>query len=720
MNAVLSAGPAPSAPVTLERDGALAVVSISNPPVNALNQATRSALLDLVVTADNDPTVEAIVVFGHGRHFVAGADIREFDAASGTPLLNDVLLRVEACTKPVVAALHGSVFGGGLELALACHYRAASSDTRFAFPEVKLGLMPGSGGTQRFPRLVGPRTALEWMLGGDTFGRAPAAALGLVDHLLEGSDTLGAAKVYARELIVLRAAPKRLRDKTVERKGITPSFFAEERQRGLTVPGLIAPELINRCVEASLYLPFDEGLAFSRTCFEQCRASIASTALRRLFLAERGDGGGSRSAQSIQWVAVVGAGTMGTGIAFSFANAGLNVALIDSNSAALDAGMNRISSIIAGQRDKQRLSEAEAVAIQGRVIAAASLDKARDVDLVVEAVFEDLALKQRLLSDLDTLCRPGTILASNTSTLDVDALAGATRRPQHVLGMHFFSPAHVMRLVEIVRGKATSDGTVACVRAIAKRLNRIGVVVGNTFGFVGNRMLYAYGRENQSMLLEGAAPSRIDGVLQQFGMAMGPNAVGDLAGLDVGYRARRERKDIPSDPTYYRVADMLVEGGRLGQKTGKGIYLYADGARTPTADPDVDEMIRSEAVRLNITRREIPDQEIEERCIFALINEGARLLEAGVARSAADIDVIWCNGYGFPRSRGGPMFYADTIGLPRVLGTIQRFAIDRGTAVWAPAPLLVRLAAERRTFDSWRPTHSEGADGNTNTDKGEA
>lgn len=393
---------------------------------------------------------------------------------------------------------------------------------------------------------------------------------------------------------------------------------------------------------------------------------------------------------------------MGSGIAAACAMHGLQLALVDREQGALESGMARLRSAVESAAKRGRLDEGGAAAVLERVTTARNLDAARDADLVIEAVYENLALKQEVFRQLDGICRPGTVLATNTSTLDVDAIASATRRPQDVLGMHFFSPAHVMRLLEIVRGRATSPDSLATALAVGKRIGKLGVVVGNCFGFVGNRMLYAYGRENQLMMLEGVPPERIDAVLEEWGMAMGPNAVGDLAGLDVGYRVRRERRDLPDDPRYFRVFDLLAELGRYGRKTGRGVYLYEGEKRERRPDPEVRELIRAEAARLGVAQREVSDAEIVERCIYALINEGARILEEGIASTAADIDVIWCNGYGFPRTRGGPMFHADRLGLTTVLDGIRRFAREQGERYWQPAPLLVRLAAEGKTFGAWR------------------
>ncbi|HXQ32259.1 MAG TPA: 3-hydroxyacyl-CoA dehydrogenase NAD-binding domain-containing protein [Steroidobacteraceae bacterium] len=682
----------------------IAIVEIDNPPVNALAQPVRAAFLDAIVAAEADPKVRAIVIHGVGRFFVAGADIREFDAPPRTPLLNDALLRLEASNKPVIAALHGAALGGGLELALASHYRCATADVSLGLPEVKLGLLPGSGGTQRLPRLVGPIVALEMMLTGNPIDAARAKALGIIDRLLEGPDALAGAVRYAHELVVEAAPPRRLRERSVDRTGADSDFFAAQRTRvAKESPGLLAPAYIIECVEAALSQPFEAALALSRRRFEECRTSVASQSLRHLFFAERpgAPAAPQPAARTVKRVAVIGAGTMGAGIAISLAMSGHDVTLIDPQPAALEAGLKRLVSTIEASAAKGRITAADAGAAIARVAGAGDLAAAADADLVIEAVFESMAVKQEVFSALDRACRPGAVLATNTSTLDVDAIGSATARPESVVGMHFFSPANIMRLVEVVKGPATGPEAIATALAVTRRMGKLGIVVGNCFGFVGNRMLYAYGRENQLLLLEGASPAEIDAALKAFGMAMGPNAVGDLAGLDIGYRVRRERKDLPGDPRYFRIADILVEAGRLGQKTGRGAFRYAAGSREPLPDPEVDALIAAEATRLGITRRRIADEEIVGRCIYALINEGARLLGEGIAASAADIDAIWCNGYGFPRLRGGPMFYADTLGLGVVLQGIERYAREQGPRDWTPAPLLAELAQRGSTFAEW-------------------
>jgi 3-hydroxyacyl-CoA dehydrogenase len=687
--------------VTVTRDGAVGLIEIDHPPVNALSQPVREALLAALQALDADPAIAAIVVHGRGRHFIAGADVREFDAGPRPPLLNDVLLRLEACAKPVVAALHGTTLGGGAELALASHYRAAAADLSFGLPEIKLGLLPGSGGTVRLPRLAGVERALDLMLGGQPIGTEEAVGLGIVDQRLQG-DTLEAALCYARELIARRAPVRRTCDIAIAAPAAT---LLAERRAALPPAAARVPAngRILDAIEAAVAQPFRPALARARELFEACRTSPESRALRHLFFAERGASPGR--GRDVARVGIVGSGTMGSGIAISAALAGYEVTLVDAQAAALEKGLSRVRTTLEDGARKGRLSAEAAAAAGARVRGAGDLAALGGADLVIEAVFEKLSVKQAVFAELGVRCRPGAVLATNTSTLDVDAIAAASGRPADVVGMHFFSPANVMRLLEIVRGRETAPDVLATAQIAGKRLGKTGVVVGNCFGFVGNRMLYAYGREKELMLLEGASPERIDRALEAFGMAMGPNAVGDLAGLDIGYHVRREWRERPDDPRFYRVSDLLVEQGRLGQKSGRGFYRYEAGARRGVVDPDVAALIRAEADRLGVPQRDIPDAEIVERCVLALVNEGARILDEGIAASAADIDVIWCNGYGFPRHRGGPMHHAEDLGIPYVLERIAACAARFGPRYWQPAARLDRVA---RAGGRFATVESEG------------
>lgn len=687
------------AAVTVTRHDGIGVIELENPPVNALAQPIRRALLTAIEELDADGGVRAIVIHGRGRHFIAGADVREFDASPVAPLLNDVLLRLEAVGKPVVAAMHGTTLGGGAELSLASHYRCAAPDLSFGLPEIKLGLLPGSGGTVRLPRLAGTERALDFMLGGTPVNLAGAQTLGVVDHVLEG-DVLEGAINYARELVRTGASPRRVCDMPVPAPAY-PAFFTQRRaELGAAARRVPASLKIIEAVEAAVAMPFRPALARTRELFEECRLSRQSQALRHLFFAERGSGTASAGARPVARIGIIGAGTMGSGIAISAATAGYTVTLVDLQAPALAAGLARLKQTLEDSARKGRLSASAAADAIARVTGESSLEALHGADLVIEAVFEKLEVKESVFRELGRICRSDAVLASNTSTLDIDAIAAASGRAGSVIGMHFFSPANIMRLLEIVRGRDTQPEVTATALAVAKRLGKIGVVVGNCFGFVGNRMLYAYGREKELMLLEGASPQQVDRALEGFGMAMGPNAVGDLAGLDIGYSVRREWRDRPDDPRFYRASDLLVESGRLGQKSGRGFYRYEPGARRGVPDPDVVDLIRAEAGRLGVPPRELTDAEIIERCMLALINEGARILDEGIAASAADIDAIWCNGYGFPRDRGGPMFHAETLGLDTVLARIRHYAAVLGERYWTPATLLERLAGSGRTFSS--------------------
>ena len=676
--------------IRIRDEGGIGVVEIDHPPVNALARPVRAALLEAVDRLATDPAVRAIVFHGCGRHFIAGADVREFDDPPAEPYLPELLNRIEALDKPVIAALHGTTLGGGAELALACHYRCATADLSFGFPEIKLGLLPGAGGTVRLPRLIGIRRSLELMTSGTPVGYPAARELGLVDHALPG-DALAGALAFARASVAAGTAPRRTTDLAMPAPE-SPTVFAEARAALAAAARRVpASEAIIAAVEAAVALPWREALAVARERFDACRRSTESRALRHLFFAERVPAPVG-TPHPVATLGVVGAGTMGSGIAIAAATAGLEVTLVDAQEAALAAGLERVARHFGDAHRKGRIDAAAAAAATARVRGATTLAALAAVDLVIEAVFESLEVKRAVFVELGRLCRRDAVLATNTSTLDVDAIAAASGRAGDVVGMHFFSPAHVMRLLEIVRGRDTAPTVLATAFALGKRLGKLGVVVGNGFGFVGNRMLYAYGREKELMMLEGATPAEVDRALEAFGMAMGPNAVGDLAGLDVGYAVRRGWRDRPDDPRFYRVSDLLVEHGRLGQKNGRGFYRYEPGARRGTPDPEVDALIRAEAARLGIARRTVGADEIVERCTLALIDEGFRLLEEGIAARASDIDLVWCHGYGFPRERGGPMCYADTLGLERVLERIRSYAATCGPRYWTPAAGLERLA----------------------------
>jgi 3-hydroxyacyl-CoA dehydrogenase len=670
--------------------------------VNALSHAVRQGLVTCIDAVNSDDAVRAIVLRCEGRTFIAGADIREFDKSPEPPHLQDVVAHIETCDKPVVAAIHGTALGGGLEIAMACHYRIAHRSAFVGLPEVKLGLLPGATGTQRLPRLAGIETALTMMLSGDPVSAGDAMAAGIIDRLAD-TDLVAAASNFARE--VSGQPPRRVRELPIA--DVDPSVFEKARESLETkARGLFSPAKIIRLVELSTRLGYDEACEAERQMFLECKRSPQSAGLRHAFFAEREVNkvpgiGKETPIRDIAAVAVIGAGTMGAGIAYACLLAGCTVRLLDNNADGLQRGEDSIRGLYEGGVKRGKISAADMQAGLARLQTGNDYSKLSDTDLVIEAAFENLAIKKEIFTKLDAVCRPGAILATNTSTLDVDSIAEVTARPADVVGLHFFSPAHIMRLLEIVRGDKTSPDVIATSLQLAKRLGKIGVVVGNCFGFVGNRMVYSYGRENQLLLLEGAAPEVIDTVLCDWGMAMGPNAVGDLAGLDVGYKIRQERSDLPDDPRFYRVADLLAGMGRFGQKTGKGMYRYADGSRTGVPDPEVQTLINKESKRLGIRRRDIEPEEIIDRCIYGLVTEGAKILEDRIALRSGDIDVIWINGYGFPRHRGGPMHYADSLGLDVVYQRVCEFRDRFGPQYWEPPALLADLARNGGTFTQY-------------------
>jgi 3-hydroxyacyl-CoA dehydrogenase len=701
-----------TAAVEYTREGEIGVITIDNPPVNAISHPVRAGLLAAVEHAARDDS-RAVVVLGAGRTFIAGADITELGQPPQAPSLPDVLDALEGLPKPVVAAIHGSALGGGLETALACHYRIALAEARLGFPEVKLGLLPGAGGTRRAPRLMGVEAALELMLTGQPIGAHEALARGLVDRVVDG-DLRAQALGYVRELLAAGALPRPTVGTAVDLAGADAAWFAGRRAAAVkSARGAAAPGHIVDAVEMGVTLPAAESAPRTRALFLDLVASTESKALRHLFFAERAAAKVPEDCRdaierAIGHVAVVGGGTMGVGIAVNFADHGLPVTLLEVDEAAAARALERIRDTWAAGVQRGRIDQAEMDRRLTRIVTTTSWDDLRAADLVVEAVFEDLALKQDVFRRLDALCRPGAILATNTSYQDVNAIAAVTARPEDVLGMHYFSPANVMRLLEVVRGTATAPEVVKTVMALAGRLRKVPVLVGTCYGFVGNRMYTAYGREAQMLLLEGATPTQVDSAMELFGMAMGPCAVGDLAGLDIGYRARKARTDLPDDPRYFRIGDLLVERGRLGQKTGQGFYRYEGRTRIP--DPEVDALIRAEAEALGVVQRDVEQREIVERLVDALVNEGARVLEEGIARCAGDIDVVFTSGYGFPVVRGGPMFYAQTVGLPEVYRRICELHDRHGARYWEPAPLLQILAQFGGGFDGghWRTDPQAG------------
>ena len=682
-------------PVSYRVVGNVGVITIDNPPVNAFSHAVRKGLDDTVRSAIGDETGILLITCA-GRTFVAGADISEFDKPPEDPWLPEVLDNIENSPKPVVTAVHGTALGGGFELVLASHYRCAIASGRVGLPEVHLGLLPGAGGTQRAPRLAGAEAALELMTTGRPIPAAKAQALGLIDKVFDDNLEENAI-AWCESLLAEGKGPVKVSERSVA--PVDPAFFDTARKTlAKRARGQLAPQKIVDCVEAAQRLPYAEGAAYERERFAECMASPQSAALRHLFFAEREAARvhglpKDTPAREIRVVGVIGAGTMGGGIAMSCANAGIAVRLLEVDSAALERGFGVIEGNYAKTVAKGRMSAEEAEARRARIQGTTDYADLADVDLVIEAVFEDPELKKTIFTKLDGILKPGAILATNTSYQDVDAIAAVTGRPEDCLGLHFFSPANVMKLLEVVRGEKTSDEVLVTALGFAKAIRKVPVVARVCYGFIGNRMFNPYIREAQKLLLEGALPETVDAALYEFGMAMGPIAVSDLAGLDVGYKARMALPaDERGDDTPFTVADALVADGRLGQKTGAGFYTYDPETRRAMPDPAVTALIEKASADLGIERRDIGADEIVERCVFALVNEGLKILDEGIAQRPGDIDIAYIYGYGFPAHRGGPMFYADAVGLEHVLKRVREFHENVGGD--APAPLLERLVDE--------------------------
>jgi len=684
----------------------VAVVALDNPPVNGLGLQLRTAIVAGLDAAQADEAVKAIVLIGAGSLFSGGADIREFNTPKATaePTLHNVIRVVESSAKPVIAAIAGHCMGGGLELSLACHYRVALADAQLGLPEVKIGLVPGAGGTQRLPRAVGVETALNMIVSGNPVPAAQLADTALVDRIVEGPLLEGALR-FAREVAGKRPLPK-LR----ERAAVEPdaeAFFAFARNAVASVAkNFPAPVRCVDAVAASVSKPFEEGLRYEREIFLQLVQSPESRALRHAFFGERAaskipDVPADTPVRPVKSVAVIGAGTMGGGIAMSFLNAGIPVAILETKQEALDRGLATIrrnyeSSVKRGKLTPEKLASRMAL-----LAPTLSYDDVKNADLVIEAVFEEMGVKEAVFRKLDEVMKPGAILATNTSTLDVNRIAAATKRPQDVVGMHFFSPANVMKLLEVVRGEKTAKDVLATVMQVAKKIRKTAVVSGVCDGFIGNRMVEQYLRQALFLVEEGAAPQQVDGALEKFGFAMGPFRMSDLAGNDIGWAIRKRRYVERPRFVYSRIADRLCEQGRFGQKTGAGWYRYEPGRRDAIPDPKVDEMIAAYRGEKGIAPRRIEDAEIVERCVFALVNEGARILEEGIAARASDIDMVYLTGYGFPLFRGGPMLYADMVGPYNVVRSMRRFASSGSgdPSFWQPAPLLEKLANEGKTFN---------------------
>ena len=693
-----------NAVVSIERRGAIAVVNIDNPPVNAISAKVRAGLLEAFTTLATDARVQGALIACKGRTFCAGADIAEFGAVP-PPTFREIFAAIEGFPHPVLAAIHGTALGAGVELALACHYRCAVREAKLGLPELTLGLIPGAGGTQRLPRLVGAKAALELIMSAAPVGAEAARNMGLIDRVIEG-DLLPGAQGYLEDLVTSKAGPRPTSRRAVDSSGFDAAFVqkslagAAKRMRGQQ-----APQWAADAITAAVRLSFDEGLNKEAEIAREAEFSQESQALRHLFFAERAV---SRipglpdavTARPINRVGVIGGGTMGGGIAVACADAGIAVLLIESEPELLERGLERIRSTIESGVARGRITSAQAQQRINLIECSVDFSRLADVDLIIEAVFEDLALKKQIFRELGRVARRDAVLATNTSTLDLNEIALESGRPEDVVGLHFFSPANVMRLLEIVRGSRTSPQTLATAVAIGKKLRKVGVVVGVCYGFAGNRMmLEGYLREADQLLLEGATPEQVDRVLESFGFAMGPFAMSDMAGNDVGFKARetvgiRAHRASP----YHELTDELARLGRLGQKSGSGFYRYEPGDRTPHLDPEVSAIAERLARKFGIARRaSIGDDEIAMRCVYPLINEGARILEEGIAARASDLDVIWTTGYGFPRFRGGPMFYADTLGLSEVYAQVARFHTLYGN-YWKPAPLLKQLAETNGSF----------------------
>lgn len=686
--------------VKLERHDEIGIVTVDSPPVNALSAAVRGGILECIKAAIADPAIKGIVLTCAGRTFIAGADITEFGKPPKAPALNEVLAEIENSPKPVVAAIHGTALGGGLEVALACHFRVAVKEARLGLPEVKLGLLPGAGGTQRLPRAVGPELAVKMIVGGDPIGAAEALKNGLIEEIVEGPASGGEA--FVRKLLAEKRPLRRLRDddsKIAAAKADRSIFTNAVAAMTKKSRGLEAPFAAADAVGYAIDLPFDEGLKKEREGFLKLVASDQSKAQRYAFFAEReaakiaGVPEGTKS-RPVNRVAILGAGTMGGGIAMSFANAGVPVTLIETGEEQLKRGMGIMQKnweATAARGGIPADAPAKRMALINGVV---GIENVGDADLVIEAVFETMAVKKEVFGKLDQYAKPGAVLASNTSYLNIDEIAKSTKRPQDVLGMHFFSPANVMKLCEIVRADKTAPDALVTAVSIARKIAKVPVVVGVCDGFVGNRMLAQRGKQSEKLLFEGALPQQVDAVVTKFGMPMGPFAMGDLAGLDIGWRSRKDR-GIKSE-----IADALCEAGRYGQKTGKGYYKYEAGSRAALPDPEVEKLIDETLLRLGRKKRIVSDDEILERMMYPMINEGAKILEEGIAARPSDIDVVWLYGYGWPIYRGGPMFWADSVGLKHIADRLAFYAKETNDPSLEPAPLLKKLAAEGKSFAS--------------------
>ncbi|HEY2781021.1 MAG TPA: 3-hydroxyacyl-CoA dehydrogenase NAD-binding domain-containing protein [Steroidobacteraceae bacterium] len=689
-----------------EKRGNVGVIWINNPPVNAISVGVRAAIIDGVAKLAEDPELKIGVLACEGRTFMAGADITEFGKPPLSPSLHDAINAVESSGKPIVAAIHGTAFGGGLEVALGCQYRVAIAGAKVGLPEVKLGLLPGAGGTQRLPRLIGIDAALAIIVSGDPVAATAAAKAGVIDKIIEG-DLLEGAVGYARELAERKAPLRKVRDIAVDAGKVPAGYFDEARKRiAKEKKNLFAPQRIVDALEAAATLPFEKGMARERELFLQCAQNSQSKALQHVFFAERKAANVPNldknvTKRDIKAVGIIGAGTMGGGIAMNFLNVGVPVTLLEMTQEALDRGVGVIRKNYENTASKGKLTMEQVQQRMGLLKPTLAYGDLRDADLVIEAVFETMAIKKEVFAKLDQAAKKGAILASNTSYLSIDEIADSTSRPSDVVGMHFFSPANVMRLLEIVRGARTAQDVLVTVVDIAKRINKVGVVCGNRDGFIGNRMLGGYAYQASLMVLEGAMPEQVDAALRNFGMPMGVLQMSDLAGLDVGYKSRKDRDPATFDGRVSRSADLLVEMGRKGQKTQAGFYDYAPGDRTPRASPVVAGIIEQVSKEYGITRRQFTDEEIVERCFLALMNVGCDVLSEGVASRSSDIDIVYLYGYGFPAYRGGPMFWAEnSVGLSTALEKLKKYSAATGGKWLKVSPLLEKLVAEGKGFAS--------------------
>ena len=681
----------------------IGTILIESPPVNALSQSVRSGILDALRMASKDDT-EIVILRCEGRTFIAGADISEFGKPPQEPTLATVFEALESFPKPILAAIHGTALGGGLELALCCDYRLAIETAKVGLPEVNLGLLPGGGGTQRLPRLTGHRIAIDMITSGRPLSASDAQVAGILDAV-SSDDLSQAADALAAELLAREAGKRLTRDIPLGLTDDDTALLSKTRETiAKRFKGQTAPQRILDCLGAAGLVPFEEGLKTERQAFEACMADPQSSALRHQFFAERAatkiqSVTADTKASPVKHVGIIGAGTMGGGIAMCFAQAGFQVTLLDQDQDGLDRGMGTIRKNYDISMERGRLSADQVSSFLSNLDASTDWQVLKGSDLVIEAVFENLEVKQQVFKQLDEICDAHTILASNTSYQSIDALAAVTNRPERVVGMHFFSPANVMRLLEVVRGDASDDTTLKTAMSVGKQIGKVCVLSGMCYGFIGNRMLRHYGREAALCVMEGASPTQVDRAMEQWGMAMGPMAVGDLAGLDIGYKAREQLSHEEKGPRInHLLADRLVEAGRLGQKTGAGYYRYDSATRARQEDPEVTDIIEATRAELGITPREISDGEIIDRLTLALANEGARILEEGIAQRASDIDVVYCHGYGFPRFRGGPMHAAEARGLQSVVDRIQQFQQTLNPQNWVLAPLLNQLANDGGSF----------------------